>query len=149
MNPCKRKCHDCGNVAMHEDRITPWVLCKKCGSQDTRLVKEPTCKPDLPVATTASEKTCPACESAWNAIEQRCTKCGCAVCYHPHRAGATSIAGVIAARPSPSCRPTIQEPTQRHPVHLPQWTDSTRKLFSEFRKNPSKWTCIYIRWSIL
>jgi hypothetical protein len=37
MNPCQRKCHDCGNVAMHEDSVTPWVLCKKCGSQDTRL----------------------------------------------------------------------------------------------------------------
>jgi hypothetical protein len=22
---------------MHEDSVTPWVLCKKCGSQDTRL----------------------------------------------------------------------------------------------------------------
>ena len=37
----ERKCHDCGNVAIHEDRITPWVLCKKCGSQDTRPTKPP------------------------------------------------------------------------------------------------------------
>lgn len=32
----ERKCHDCGNVAMHERAITPEVLCSKCGSQDTR-----------------------------------------------------------------------------------------------------------------
>lgn len=32
----ERKCHDCGNVAIHQDSITPWVLCPKCGSQDTR-----------------------------------------------------------------------------------------------------------------
>lgn len=32
----QRKCHDCGNVAMHDDRVIPWVLCTKCGSQDTR-----------------------------------------------------------------------------------------------------------------
>ena len=36
-----RKCHDCGNVAEHEDNITPWVLCKKCGSQDTRIPRHP------------------------------------------------------------------------------------------------------------
>ena len=40
MTPCRRKCWECGNVADHEDNITPWVNCKKCGSQDTRLVKE-------------------------------------------------------------------------------------------------------------
>lgn len=40
MNPCKRKCHNCSNVADHEDSITPHVRCKLCGSQDTRLVKE-------------------------------------------------------------------------------------------------------------
>ena len=39
MNPCERKCYDCKNVAIHEDSILPWVLCKKCGSDDTRLVK--------------------------------------------------------------------------------------------------------------
>lgn len=27
---------------MHEDNIVPWVLCKKCGSQDTRIVREQT-----------------------------------------------------------------------------------------------------------
>lgn len=37
----QRKCHDCDNVAEHEDNITPWVNCKKCGSNDTRLVKQP------------------------------------------------------------------------------------------------------------
>lgn len=34
-----RKCHDCSNVAYHADNVTPHVLCKKCGSQDTRKVK--------------------------------------------------------------------------------------------------------------
>lgn len=34
-----RKCHDCGNLAYHADNVTPQVLCKKCGSQDTRKVK--------------------------------------------------------------------------------------------------------------
>lgn len=36
----KRKCHDCGNVAWHEDNVTPYVNCRKCGSQDTRLIRE-------------------------------------------------------------------------------------------------------------
>ena len=35
----KRKCRTCGNVAWHADNRTPYVLCRKCGSQDTRLVK--------------------------------------------------------------------------------------------------------------
>lgn len=35
----ERKCWDCGNVATHECSITPGVLCKQCGSQDTRKVK--------------------------------------------------------------------------------------------------------------
>lgn len=34
-----RKCWDCGNVAEHADSVTPWVLCSKCGSQDTRRVR--------------------------------------------------------------------------------------------------------------
>ena len=33
------KCRDCGNTAIHVDSVTPWVLCRKCGSQDTRRVK--------------------------------------------------------------------------------------------------------------
>lgn len=37
----KRKCWDCGNVAVHARSITPEVLCTKCGSQDTRRIKEP------------------------------------------------------------------------------------------------------------
>lgn len=35
-----RKCWACGNVATHEDSVTPWVRCKKCGSQDTRRVAQ-------------------------------------------------------------------------------------------------------------
>lgn len=37
--PHQRRCWECGNVAEHKDSITPWVLCSKCGSQDTRRVK--------------------------------------------------------------------------------------------------------------
>jgi hypothetical protein len=37
----ERKCWDCGNVAMHKDNVTPEVLCKVCGSQDTRLTAKP------------------------------------------------------------------------------------------------------------
>ena len=33
------RCHDCGNVALHADSRTPYVLCPKCGSQDTRKTK--------------------------------------------------------------------------------------------------------------
>lgn len=36
----KRKCWDCGNVAEHADSVVPHVLCMKCGSQDTRRVRE-------------------------------------------------------------------------------------------------------------
>ena len=36
--PHQRLCWDCGNVAEHKDSITPWVLCGKCGSQNTRRV---------------------------------------------------------------------------------------------------------------
>ncbi len=43
----ERKCHDCGNVAVHQDNITPEVLCKKCRSQDTRVVRKPPPPPDL------------------------------------------------------------------------------------------------------
>lgn len=35
----ERKCWECGNVAQHADNVTPEVLCKKCGSQDTRATK--------------------------------------------------------------------------------------------------------------
>lgn len=37
----KRRCWECGNVAYHSEQIAPYVCCRKCGSQDTRLVKEP------------------------------------------------------------------------------------------------------------
>lgn len=37
----QRRCWDCGNVATHSDNVVPEVLCKKCGSQDTRLLKSP------------------------------------------------------------------------------------------------------------
>jgi DNA-directed RNA polymerase subunit RPC12/RpoP len=40
-NSHERKCRDCGNVAVHEDNVTPWVNCRACGSQDTRLIRKP------------------------------------------------------------------------------------------------------------
>jgi hypothetical protein len=37
----ERKCWSCGNVAEHADRVVPHVLCRICGSQDTRATKKP------------------------------------------------------------------------------------------------------------
>jgi hypothetical protein len=34
-----RKCWACGNIAEHTDNVVPAVLCKKCGSQDTRPLR--------------------------------------------------------------------------------------------------------------
>lgn len=42
----KRRCWDCHNVAEHLYNFTPEVLCKICGSQDTRLIKEPQPEPE-------------------------------------------------------------------------------------------------------
>ena len=42
----ERKCWGCGNVAEHEDNIVPHVLCKSCGSQDTRPTKKIPAKVD-------------------------------------------------------------------------------------------------------
>lgn len=36
--PHMRRCWNCDNEAMHQSRITPGVLCGKCGSQDTRAM---------------------------------------------------------------------------------------------------------------
>ena len=33
-----RKCRDCGTVQLHADNRTPYVLCRRCNSQDTRKV---------------------------------------------------------------------------------------------------------------
>lgn len=45
----QRKCWDCGNIAEHQDSVIPHVLCKNCGSQDTRLIKK---------KATPGEETC-------------------------------------------------------------------------------------------
>ncbi len=45
----KRKCWDCGSVAVHMDNIVPEVLCKQCGSQDTRRLKDDKPKPGIKV----------------------------------------------------------------------------------------------------
>jgi Zn finger protein HypA/HybF involved in hydrogenase expression len=37
-----RKCWDCQTVNLHIEAITPWVLCPKCGSQDTRRMRNAT-----------------------------------------------------------------------------------------------------------
>ena len=34
-----RRCHDCGAINKHTDNIAPEVCCKRCKSQDTRLMK--------------------------------------------------------------------------------------------------------------
>lgn len=36
----ERKCWDCGNIAEHADNVIPYVLCTKCGSQDTRPTRK-------------------------------------------------------------------------------------------------------------
>lgn len=46
--PHDRQCHDCGNVAIHMDNVVPHVICQKCGSQDTRLVRMPKISPAPP-----------------------------------------------------------------------------------------------------
>lgn len=61
MSKQQRKCWDCGNVAMHADNIVPWVLCTKCGSQDTRLVRKPELPPTHPSR----------CEQELTAAQQR------------------------------------------------------------------------------
>jgi DNA-directed RNA polymerase subunit RPC12/RpoP len=35
----KRRCFECGQSNWHADAKTPYVLCRNCGSQDTRLIK--------------------------------------------------------------------------------------------------------------
>lgn len=35
-----RRCWDCGTTNEHTSRIVPGVLCPKCGSQDTRAVRD-------------------------------------------------------------------------------------------------------------
>ena len=52
MNPEERRCWNCGNVAMHDDNVSPPVLCKKCGSQDTRLTR----KHSIPKSITDGER---------------------------------------------------------------------------------------------
>lgn len=34
-----RRCWDCGAINLHSDNIAPEVCCKRCRSQDTRLMK--------------------------------------------------------------------------------------------------------------
>jgi DNA-directed RNA polymerase subunit RPC12/RpoP len=48
-----RKCWECGNVATHESSITPGVLCKKCGSQDTRKVRDKKSEPKPGIKVTS------------------------------------------------------------------------------------------------
>ena len=47
----KRKCWNCGNIAVHMKSIVPEVLCTKCGSQDTRRIKGDKPKPFIKVTT--------------------------------------------------------------------------------------------------
>jgi DNA-directed RNA polymerase subunit RPC12/RpoP len=37
--PHYRRCWDCGAISLHADNVTPEVLCKRCGSQDTRMIR--------------------------------------------------------------------------------------------------------------
>jgi DNA-directed RNA polymerase subunit RPC12/RpoP len=51
----ERRCWDCGNTAEHEDNIVPHVLCTKCGSQDTRVVRKP--EPPSPLSPVERAKS--------------------------------------------------------------------------------------------
>lgn len=66
VNPCKRKCHDCGNIAQHEDNIVPYVNCKKCGSQDTRLVRDKTVEPEQSYDQVLLRKNLPPLPAGWH-----------------------------------------------------------------------------------
>lgn len=35
-----RKCWACGHISEHLDSVVPYVLCKICGSQDTRRIEQ-------------------------------------------------------------------------------------------------------------
>jgi DNA-directed RNA polymerase subunit RPC12/RpoP len=39
---CWRKCWSCGKEQIHISPVYPYVLCRFCGSQDTRLLKDKT-----------------------------------------------------------------------------------------------------------
>ena len=39
---CWRECWNCKKVQIHRESVTPGVLCRFCGSQDTRLQREKT-----------------------------------------------------------------------------------------------------------
>lgn len=39
---CWRRCWGCKKVQIHRESVTPGVLCRFCGSQDTRLLREET-----------------------------------------------------------------------------------------------------------
>ena len=39
---CWRKCWECKKVQIHREDVTPGVLCRFCGSQDTRLLRKET-----------------------------------------------------------------------------------------------------------
>lgn len=43
-----RRCWGCGNIAEHADNVVPEVLCKKCGSRDTRFQRPVTPAEDAP-----------------------------------------------------------------------------------------------------
>lgn len=36
----QRRCHDCGHVGWYADGVLPYCACDRCGSQDTRRVRD-------------------------------------------------------------------------------------------------------------
>ncbi len=71
----KRKCWDCGNVAVHMKSIVPEVLCTKCGSQDTRRIKGDKPKPSIKVTSVFGESRIEVSDGV-NAIALGLTKNG-------------------------------------------------------------------------
>lgn len=52
-NPHYRRCWSCGAINLHSDNIAPEVCCKRCRSQDTRLMKN---EPPLWAGTKGGQK---------------------------------------------------------------------------------------------
>jgi DNA-directed RNA polymerase subunit RPC12/RpoP len=68
--PHYRRCWECGAINLHSDNVTPEVCCKRCGSRDTRLMKN---EPPLWTGTIGEKRglyvpdevaKCPECKSS-------------------------------------------------------------------------------------
>lgn len=56
-----RRCRDCERESLHVEAITPWVLCRQCGSQDTRRMREKSAALAALKQQQAEREPCPDC----------------------------------------------------------------------------------------